>query len=133
MIYIDPPYNTGNDFLYNDNTTDSLEDFEVAEGNVDELGNRFRKNLDSDGRFHSKWCGNIYSRLMIARSLLTEDGAIFISIDDTELHNLIKICNEVFGESNYLNTISVKAKSSAGASGGGEDKKLKKNIEVSGV
>ena len=67
MIYIDPPYNTGNDFLYNDNTTDSLEDFEVAEGNVDELGNRFRKNLDSDGRFHSKWCGNIYSRLMIAR------------------------------------------------------------------
>ena len=129
MIYIDPPYNTGNDFLYNDNTTDSLEDFEVAEGNVDELGNRFRKNLDSDGRFHSKWCGNIYSRLMIARSLLTEDGAIFISIDDTELHNLIKMCNEVFGESNYLNTISVKAKSSAGASGGGEDKKLKKNIE----
>lgn len=129
MIYIDPPYNTGNDFLYNDNTTDSLADFETAEGNVDELGNRFRKNLDSDGRFHSKWCGNIYSRLMIARSLLTEDGAIFISIDDTELHNLIKICNEVFGESNYLNTISVKAKSSAGASGGGEDKKLKKNIE----
>ena len=104
MIYIDPPYNTGNDFLYNDNTTDSLADFETAEGNVDELGNRFRKNLDSDGRFHSKWCGNIYSRLMIARSLLTEDGAIFISIDDTELHNLIKICNEVFGESNYLNT-----------------------------
>lgn len=129
MIYIDPPYNTGNDFLYNDNSTDSLADFETSEGNVDELGNRFRKNLDSDGRFHSKWCGNIYSRLMIARSLLTEDGAIFISIDDTELHNLIKICNEVFGESNYLNTISVKAKSSAGASGGGEDKKLKKNIE----
>ena len=78
MIYIDPPYNTGNDFLYNDNTTDSLADFEIAEENVDELGNRFRKNLDSDGRFHSKWCSNIYSRLMIARSLLTEDGAIFI-------------------------------------------------------
>jgi len=129
MIYIDPPYNTGNDFLYNDNTTESSEDYELAEGSLDDLGNRFRKNLNTDGRFHSKWCSNIYSRLMVARSLLTDDGAIFISIDDTELQNLIKICNEVFGESNYLNTISVKAKSSSGASGGGEDRKLKKNIE----
>lgn len=129
MIYIDPPYNTGNDFLYNDNTTECIDEFELSEGNVDELGNRFRRNVDTDGRFHSKWCSNIYSRLLIARSLLTEDGAIFISIDDTELHNLIKICNEIFGESNYLNTISVKAKSSSGASGGGEDRKLKKNIE----
>ena len=129
MIYIDPPYNTGNDFLYNDNTTYSLEEYELEEGIFDESGNRFRKNLSTDGRFHSKWCSNIYARLMVARSLLTEDGAIFISIDDTEIHNLIKICNEVFGESNYLNTISVKAKSSSGASGGGEDKKLKKNIE----
>ncbi len=129
MIYIDPPYNTGNDFLYNDNTTCSIEEYEISEGNFDESGNRFRKNLNTDGRFHSKWCSNIYARLMIARTLLTEDGAIFISIDDSELQNLIKICNEVFGESNYLNTISVKAKSSSGASGGGEDRKLKKNIE----
>ena len=129
MIYIDPPYNTGNDFLYNDNTTCSIEEYELSEGNFDESGNRFRKNLNTDGRFHSKWCSNIYARLMIARTLLTEDGAIFISIDDSELQNLIKICNEVFGESNYLNTISVKAKSSSGASGGGEDRKLKKNIE----
>lgn len=129
MIYIDPPYNTGNDFLYNDNTTESIELFDLAEGNVDELGNRFRKNSDTNGRFHSKWCCNIYSRLLIARSLLSDDGAIFISIDDTELQNLIKICNEIFGESNYLNTISIKAKSSSGASGSGEDKKLKKNIE----
>ena len=129
MIYIDPPYNTGNDFLYNDNTSYSLEEYELTEGIFDESGNRFRKNLNTDGRFHSKWCSNIYSRLMVARSLLTDDGVIFISIDDTELQNLIKICNEVFGESNYINTISVKAKSSSGASGGGEDKKLKKNIE----
>lgn len=129
MIYIDPPYNTGNDFLYNDNTTCSIEEYEISKGDFDESGNRFRKNLNTDGRFHSKWCSNIYSRLMIARTLLTENGAIFISIDDSELQNLIKICNEVFGESNYLNTISVKAKSSSGASGGGEDRKLKKNIE----
>lgn len=129
MIYIDPPYNTGNDFLYNDNTTCSLDELDLAEGNIDEFGNRFRKNSNTDGRFHSKWCCNIYSRLMIARSLLSDDGAIFISIDDTELANLIKICNEIFGEANYLNTISVKAKSSSGASGGGEDKRLKKNIE----
>lgn len=129
MIYIDPPYNTGNDFLYNDNTIETKSDFNLKDGSIDELGACFRKNMETDGRFHSKWCSNIYSRLLVAKNLLSNDGVVFISIDDTELHNLIKICNEVFGESNYLNTISVKAKSSSGASGGGEDKKLKKNIE----
>lgn len=107
MIYIDPPYNTGKDFLYNDNSTDCLADFETSEGNVDELGNRFRKNLDSDGRFHSKWCSNIYSRLMIARSLLTEDGVIFISIDDNEIENLCKIASEIFGQDNLIARIIV--------------------------
>lgn len=129
MIYIDPPYNTGNDFLYEDNTIENLESFMRSSGNIDEFGRRYRKNLESDGRFHSKWCSNIYERLLVAKTLLSDDGVIFISIDDNEITNLMKICNEIFGEINYLNCISVKSKASSGASGGGEDKKLKKNIE----
>ena len=102
MIYIDPPYNTGNDFVYHDDfaRTAAEEDFEA--GNVDELGNRFRKNTDTNGKFHSDWCSMIYSRLLVARSLLTEDGVIFISINDYEIDNLLKICEELYGKSNEL-------------------------------
>lgn len=102
MIYIDPPYNTGNDFVYHDDFARSQAEEDFAAGNVDELGNRFIKNTDSNGRYHSDWCSMIYSRLMVARSLLTEDGVIFISIDDNEQKNLKNICDEVFGENNYL-------------------------------
>ena len=100
MIYIDPPYNTGNDFVYHDDFAQSAEEYD--EHNLDDEGNRFRKNTDSNGRFHSDWCSMIYARLMVARSLLTEDGVIFISIDDNEVDNLKKISNEVFGESNFV-------------------------------
>ena len=102
MIYIDPPYNTGNDFVYHDDSSRSQEEEDLAAGNIDELGNRYRKNTDSNGRYHSDWCSMIYSRLMVARSLLSEDGVIFISIDDNEVENLRKICDEVFGESNFV-------------------------------
>lgn len=102
MIYIDPPYNTGNDFVYHDDFAHTAEEEELAAGNVDEEGNRYRKNLDSNGRFHSDWCSMMYSRLLVARSLLTEDGVIFISIDDNEDENLRKLCSEVFGVGNFI-------------------------------
>ena len=118
MIYIDPPYNTGNDFVYHDDFKQSQSDYDEVAGNVDEEGNRlvsrgkggslddaFKKNTDSNGRFHSDWCSMIYSRLMIARSLLTEDGVIFIHMDEHENCSLQKICEEVFGENNDLGTI----------------------------
>lgn len=102
MIYIDPPYNTGNDFVYHDDFAMSADEYAEASGVVDELGNKYIKNMDSNGRFHSDWCSMMYSRLMVARTLLTEDGVIFISIDDNEVENLRKICDEVFGESNKI-------------------------------
>lgn len=102
MIYIDPPYNTGNDFVYDDDFAVSQDDYDLFAGDVDELGNRYRKNTDSNGRFHSDWCTMMYSRLMVARSLLTEDGVIFISIDDNEQRNLKNICDEIFGSSNFI-------------------------------
>lgn len=102
MIYIDPPYNTGNDFVYDDDFSTSQHEYDLFAGNVDELGNRYRKNTDSNARFHSDWCSMIYSRLMVARSLLSEDGVIFISIDDNEAENLMKICDEIFGEMNFV-------------------------------
>ena len=102
MIYIDPPYNTGNDFVYHDDFAMSADEYAEASGSVDELGNKYIKNMDSNGRFHSDWCSMIYSRLMVARSLLTEDGVIFISIDDNENYNLRKICDEIFGSSNFI-------------------------------
>ena len=105
MIYIDPPYNTGNDFVYHDDFARSQKEEDKAAGNVDELGNRYCKNTDSNGRYHSDWCSMIYSRLMVARSLLAEDGVIFISIDDNEVENLRKICDEVFGECNFVTQI----------------------------
>ena len=129
MIYIDPPYNTGNDFIYRDDFAVSADDYAEESGQLDEDGNRLFKNTDSNGRFHSDWCSMIYSRLMLARNLLSDDGVIFISIDDNEQENLKKICDEVFGYDNYINLVSANMKSAAGASGGGEDKRLKKNCE----
>lgn len=102
MIYIDPPYNTGNDFVYRDDFAVKADEYDLKAGNIDELGNRFRKNPDSNSRFHSDWCSMIYERLLVARALLSEDGVIFISIDDNEVANLKKICDEVFGEQNFV-------------------------------
>ena len=105
MIYIDPPYNTGNDFIYRDDFAMSGEEYSEESGQVDEeTGDRLFKNTDSNGRFHSDWCSMIYSRLMLARNFLSEDGAIFISIDDNEVDNLKKICADIFGASNYIAT-----------------------------
>lgn len=102
MIYIDPPYNTGNDFVYHDDFHQTKQDFDLFSGDVNEKGERLVKNTESNGRFHSDWCSMIYSRLMVARTLLTDDGVIFISIDDHEQRNLKNICDEVFGESNFI-------------------------------
>ena len=104
MIYIDPPYNTGNDFIYADDFMRSQEEENEQMGMYDEDENRLFKNTDTNGRFHSDWCSMMYSRLMLARNLLTEDGVIFISIDDNEEDNLKKICDEVFGAVNYVAT-----------------------------
>ena len=105
MIYIDPPYNTGNDFVYHDDFAMSSDDYDEASGAVDDLGNKYVKNTETSGRFHSDWCNMIYPRLMVARSLLKEDGVIFISIDDNEVDNLRKICDEVFGNSNFISQV----------------------------
>ena len=102
MIYIDPPYNTGNDFIYADDFMRSQEEENEQMGMYDEDENRLFKNTDTNGRFHSDWCSMIYSRLMLARNLLTDDGVIFISIDDNEQENLKKICDEVFGGHNFI-------------------------------
>ena len=104
MIYIDPPYNTGNDFIYADDFMRSQEEENEQMGMYDEEENRLFKNTDTNGRFHSDWCSMIYSRLMLARNLLTDDGVIFTSIDDNEVDNLKKICDEVFGAVNYVAT-----------------------------
>ncbi len=105
MIYIDPPYNTGKDFVYKDNFTRSKEEELEASGQVDEEGGRLVANLESNGRFHSDWLSMMYPRLRLARNLLKDDGVIFISIDDNEVHNLRKICDEIFGEDNYIQEI----------------------------
>lgn len=102
MIYIDPPYNTGNDFVYADDFRMASDEYAEEAGLVDNEGNRMLKNTDTNGRFHSDWCSMIYSRLMLARNLLTDDGVIFISIDDNEQENLKKCCDEVFGEDNFI-------------------------------
>ena len=111
MIYIDPPYNTGNDFIYADDFMRSQEEENQQMGMYDEDKNRLFKNTDTNGRFHSDWCSMIYSRLMLARNLLTEDGVIFISIDDNEQENLKKCCGEVFGEQNFIVQIIWKKRS----------------------
>lgn len=102
MIYIDPPYNTGNDFVYEDDFAESAAEYLANSGQFDEQGNRLVTNTESNGRFHTDWLNMIYPRLKVARDLLTEDGVIFISIDDNEVENLKKVCDEVFGESNFV-------------------------------
>lgn len=102
MIYIDPPYNTGNDFVYNDDFAENTDDYLDRSGQFDEDGNRLFQNTESNGRFHTDWLNMIYPRLKIARNLLSDDGVIFISIDDSELDSIIKICSEIFGQSNII-------------------------------
>ena len=108
MIYIDPPYNTGNDFVYNDDFAQEREEFEKTSGLYDDAGNQtldpMQRNTEANGRFHTDWLNMIYPRLKVARDLLTEDGVIYISIDDNEVENLKKVCDEIFGESNFVAT-----------------------------
>ena len=102
MIYIDPPYNTGNDFVYEDDFAQSTEEYLANSGQFDEEGNRLVKNLDGNGRFHTDWLNMIYPRLKLAKDLLTDDGVIFISIDDNEQENMKKVCCEIFGQENFV-------------------------------
>ena len=102
MIYIDPPYNTGNDFVYEDDFAISSKEYLANSGQFDDLGNRLFQNTESNGRFHTDWLNMIYPRLKLARNLLKDDGAIFISIDENEVGNLQKVCDEIFGESNFI-------------------------------
>ena len=105
MIYIDPPYNTGKDFVYKDNYKDNLKNYQEVTGQLDSEGNKLSTNSDSDGRFHSNWLSMMYPRLILARNLLSDDGVIFISIDNSEVKNLKNICDEIFGENNRYNEI----------------------------
>ena len=118
MIYIDPPYNTGNDFIYADDFMRSQKEENAQMGMYDEDENRLFKNTDTNGRFHSDWCSMIYSRLMLARNLLTDDGVIFISIDDNEVDNLRKICDELFGNTNFIAFLTVIVKTEGRRYGG---------------
>jgi adenine-specific DNA-methyltransferase len=129
MIYIDPPYNTGNDFVYVDDYSEPLGSYLQKTQQADEEGKLLTSNPRANGRFHSNWLSMMYPRLLVARQLLRNDGAIFISIDDNEMSNLKEIMDEIFGEENFINIVTIKTKPSAGASGGGEDKRLKKNVE----
>jgi adenine-specific DNA-methyltransferase len=106
MIYIDPPYNTGKDFIYPDNYSENLDTYLEYTGQIDGEGRKFSTNTDTDGRFHSKWMNMMYPRLFLAKNLLREDGVIFISIDDHEVKNLRNLCDEVFGEENFISCIS---------------------------
>ena len=117
MIYIDPPYNTGNDFVYEDNFAESAAEYLANSGQFDEQGNRLVTNTESNGRFHTDWLNMIYPRLKVARDLLTEDGVIFISIDDHEVENLKKVCGDIFGERNFVTIINWRR------SGGRQDSK----------
>jgi adenine-specific DNA-methyltransferase len=113
MIYIDPPYNTGNDFVYEDDFAISADEYLQNSRSYDEQGNRMFQNNDSNGRFHSDWLSMMYSRLKLARDLLTDDGVIFISIDDNEQENLKKVCNEIFGENNFISQLIWRKKTGA--------------------
>lgn len=115
MIYIDPPYNTGNDFIYPDNYAESLQTYLEYTGQVDTEGRKFGTNADTDGRFHSRWMNMMYPRLYLARNLLRDDGIIFISIDDFEYENAKRICDEIFGEENFLENIIWKKRYGGGA------------------
>ncbi len=107
MIYIDPPYNTGNDFIYEDDFAENSEQFLKRSNQKDDQGNRLSANTEANGRFHSAWLSMMYTRLKLARHLLRDDGVIFISIDDKEVTNLKKICDEIFGENNFVGILSV--------------------------
>ena len=115
MIYIDPPYNTGNDFVYNDDFSQDADDYMSNSGQTDEEGNRLVANTESNGRFHTDWLNMMYPRLKLARDLLTDDGVIFISIDDGEVDNLRKMCDEIFGASNFVANIIWQKKTSSDA------------------
>lgn len=128
MIYIDPPYNTGNDFVYADDFSQSTEEYLENSGQFDDEGNRLVKNLDSNGRFHTDWLNMIYTRLKIAKDLLTDDGAIFISIGDEELYNLQKVCDEIFGNRNYIANLIWQ--STPGSNTGEDLKTVTENILV---
>lgn len=118
MIYIDPPYNTGNDFVYKDDFAQSTDEYLANSGQFDEEGNRLVQNTESNGRFHTDWLNMIYPRLRLAKTLLSEDGIIFISIDENEVENIKKICNEIFGESNFLTCVT---RATGTPTGGGFD------------
>lgn len=124
MIYIDPPYNTGNDFIYRDDFKQTQGEYNQQSGMFDENDNRLFKNTETNGRFHSDWCSMIYSRLMLAKNFLSDDGVIFISIDDNEQDNLKKICDEVFGESNFIANII--RKTGVGSAATNSDSELRK-------
>lgn len=113
-IYIDPPYNTGSDFIYSDDFSESSQEYLIKSSQLSENGDRLVANPEANGRFHSDWLSMIYSRLKLARNLLKGDGVIFISIDDNELHNTRKICDEIFGEENFVNCVSVKLSEATG-------------------
>ena len=114
MIYIDPPYNTGNDFIYPDNYTESLKTYLQYTGQVDNEGRRFSTNTEASGRFHSKWMNMMYPRLSVGKDLLRDDGIMFISIDEHESYNLRNMCNEIFGESNFIAAMSWKTRGTGG-------------------
>ena len=124
IIYIDPPYNTGHDFVYSDTFTQDLDDYLVSSGSVDENGNRLFYNTENNGRFHTDWLNMIYPRIRIAKDLMTDDGVIFISIGQDEVENITKICNEIFGESNHISNLSRVMKS-----GGAKGRFFSPNIE----
>ena len=128
MIYIDPPYNTGNDFVYEDDFAENTDEYLANSGQFDDEGNRLVQNTESNGRFHTDWLNMIYPRLKIAKDLLTEDGVILVLIDDNEYENLTKLGNEVFGEANFINIVTVKTKI-GGVSGSSEGKSLKDATE----
>lgn len=111
-IYIDPPYNTGKDFIYKDKFVQDKDEYLEESGQVDEEGNRLFQNTENNGRYHSDWLTMMYPRLKLAKNLLSEDGVIFISIDDNEVYNLKKICDEIFGEKNFVGEMIRKTKSS---------------------
>jgi len=129
MIYIDPPYNTGKDFIYRDNFKQPLKDYLEKQDRLTAKGKNSLPNTEASGRYHSDWLNFMYPRLFLARSLLRDDGVIFVSIDDHEVHHLRMIMDEIFGEENFVNLITVKVRESAGESGGGEDKRLKKHVD----
>src|SRR5699024_8279779 len=111
-----PPYNTGGDFVYKDNFKDNIQNYKKITGQVDEEGNSTTTNREYSGRYHTDWLNMMYPRLRLARNLLTDDGVIFISIDDNEVHNLRKICDEIFGEGNFVANLVWENKEGGGSS-----------------